>query len=154
MYKIEELNLRLLSELKEIAEQLGVKNYKKLAKQELIYGILDTQASNPEKKLPTKKPSSEAPKRAKRVNVKKEQEEKVTEKNDLEKSADELLESFDLDLSSATTSSDTEEKKSDEKPAKREVRKAVRHDNKGAKEARSDKPKQEASDNKQNDRED
>ena len=154
MYKIEELNLRLLSELKEIAEQLGVKNYKKLAKQELIYGILDTQASTPEQELPTKKPSSEAPKRAKRVNVKKDLAEKETVKNDLEKSADELLESFDLDLSSATTSSDTEEKKSDEKPAKREVRKAVRHDNKGAKEARSDKPKQEASDNKRNDRED
>jgi len=151
MYKIEELNLRLLSELKDIAEQLGVKNYKKLAKQELIYGILDTQASTPEKELPDKKSVSEAPKRAKRVNVKKEKSEKVAKKDDLEKSADELLESFDLDLSATTTSTDTEEKKTDESPVKREVRKAVKHDKKPAKD---DRPKQGATDNKRNDRED
>ncbi|MDO1448288.1 transcription termination factor Rho [Rhodocytophaga aerolata] len=48
MYNIEDLNLRLLSELKEIAENLGVKNYKKLAKKELIYKILDQQAILPE----------------------------------------------------------------------------------------------------------
>jgi transcription termination factor Rho len=48
MYNIEDLNLRLLSELKEIAENLGVKNYKKLAKKELIYKILDQQAIMPE----------------------------------------------------------------------------------------------------------
>lgn len=47
MYNIEDLNLRLLSELKEIAEQLGVKNFKKLAKKELIYKILDQQAVMP-----------------------------------------------------------------------------------------------------------
>jgi transcription termination factor Rho len=48
MYNIEDLNLRLLSELREIAEQLGVKNYKKLAKKELIYKILDQQAILPD----------------------------------------------------------------------------------------------------------
>ncbi|PTX19558.1 transcription termination factor Rho [Pontibacter mucosus] len=47
MYKIEELKDRLLSELKEIAEQLGVKNFKKLSKQDLIYKILDQQAVTP-----------------------------------------------------------------------------------------------------------
>ncbi|WP_276497966.1 transcription termination factor Rho [Pontibacter litorisediminis] len=47
MYKIEELKDRLLSELKEIAEQLGVKNFKKLSKQDLIYKILDQQAITP-----------------------------------------------------------------------------------------------------------
>ncbi|WP_017731165.1 transcription termination factor Rho [Nafulsella turpanensis] len=55
MYKIEELNLRLLSELKEIAEEMGVQNYKKLPKKELIYKILDHQAVNPESALPKKK---------------------------------------------------------------------------------------------------
>ncbi|OKL39212.1 transcription termination factor Rho [Pontibacter flavimaris] len=47
MYKIEELKDRLLSELKEIAEHLGVKNFKKLSKQDLIYKILDQQAVSP-----------------------------------------------------------------------------------------------------------
>ncbi|GAB3657369.1 hypothetical protein GCM10028791_29850 [Echinicola sediminis] len=57
MYNIEELKIRLLSELKEIAEELGVKNYKSLKKDDLIYAILDQQAITPEKALPKKKPS-------------------------------------------------------------------------------------------------
>jgi transcription termination factor Rho len=48
MYTIDDLNLRLLSELKDIAEELGVKNAKKLAKQDLIYKILDLQALSAE----------------------------------------------------------------------------------------------------------
>jgi transcription termination factor Rho len=44
MYTIDDLNVRLLSELKEIAEGMGVKNAKKLTKQDLIYKILDEQA--------------------------------------------------------------------------------------------------------------
>ncbi len=55
MYNIEELEDRLLSELKEIAEQLGITNSKKLQKKELIYKILDQQAITPENKLPEKK---------------------------------------------------------------------------------------------------
>lgn len=54
MYNIEELKLRLLSELKEIAETLGVSNFKKLNKQDLIYAILDQQAITPDEKLPRK----------------------------------------------------------------------------------------------------
>ncbi|UCS94252.1 transcription termination factor Rho [Echinicola marina] len=57
MYNIEELKIRLLSELKEIAEELGVKNFKSLKKDDLIYAILDQQAITPEKALPKKKPS-------------------------------------------------------------------------------------------------
>ncbi|MFC4870102.1 transcription termination factor Rho [Negadavirga shengliensis] len=57
MYNIEELRIRLLSELKEIAEELGVKNYKSLKKEDLVYAILDQQAITPEKSLPKKKPS-------------------------------------------------------------------------------------------------
>jgi len=73
MYNIEELNLKLLSELKEIAEKLGVSQFKKLPKKELIYKILDQQALLPESELPkkedNKKDSSkteEKPARAKR----------------------------------------------------------------------------------------
>ncbi len=58
MYNIEELRIRLLSELKEIAEELKVKNFKSLKKDELIYAILDQQAILPENALPKKKPSA------------------------------------------------------------------------------------------------
>lgn len=58
MYNIEELKDRLLSELKEIAEDLGVKNFRKLSKQDLIYKILDQQAITPPEKLPKKVKSS------------------------------------------------------------------------------------------------
>lgn len=51
MYTIEELKLKLLSELKEIAEQMQLSNYKKLSKQELIYKILDKQALIPAEEL-------------------------------------------------------------------------------------------------------
>ena len=54
MYNIEELKDRLLSELKEIAEELGVTNFNKLSKQDLIYKILDQQAVTPPEKLPKK----------------------------------------------------------------------------------------------------
>ena len=64
MYKIEELNLRLLSELKEIAEEMGVQNYKKLPKKELIYKILDHQAVMPEDALPKKKAAQAEPSKA------------------------------------------------------------------------------------------
>jgi transcription termination factor Rho len=57
MYNIEELRIRLLSELKDIAEELGVKKFKSLKKDELVYAILDQQAITPEQALPKKKPS-------------------------------------------------------------------------------------------------
>ncbi len=44
MYDILQLNDLLVPELKEIAEQLGLKSYKKLTRKELIYKILDEQA--------------------------------------------------------------------------------------------------------------
>src|SRR3954470_13209699 len=48
MYTLEDLTLLILSELREIAEKLKVKNYKSLPKPELIYKILDQQAIMPE----------------------------------------------------------------------------------------------------------
>ncbi|WP_333818954.1 transcription termination factor Rho [Ohtaekwangia sp.] len=55
MYTIDDLNVRLLSELKEIAEDMGVKNAKKLSKQDLIYKILDQQAVSGDTSAPAKK---------------------------------------------------------------------------------------------------
>ena len=45
MFDIHTLNKKLLSELKEIAKNLGVPKYQKLKKQELVYEILDVQAT-------------------------------------------------------------------------------------------------------------
>ena len=47
MHTINELKDRLLSDLKEIAEQMSVGNFKRLSKQDLIYKILDQQALTP-----------------------------------------------------------------------------------------------------------
>ncbi|MFZ4635584.1 MAG: transcription termination factor Rho [Saprospiraceae bacterium] len=44
MYDISQLNDMLVPELKDVAQQLGLKNYTKLNKQDLIYKILDEQA--------------------------------------------------------------------------------------------------------------
>ena len=51
MYTLDDLSVMLLSELREIAEKLGVKNFKKLAKQDLIYTVLDQQATMPESEI-------------------------------------------------------------------------------------------------------
>jgi transcription termination factor Rho len=45
MFDIHTLNKKLLSELKEVAKELGVPKYQKLKKQELVYEILDVQAT-------------------------------------------------------------------------------------------------------------
>ena len=44
MYDILQLNDKLVTELKEIAQKLGVKGIAKFSKQDLIYKILDEQA--------------------------------------------------------------------------------------------------------------
>lgn len=81
MYNIEELNVRLLSELKEIAEDLGVKNYKKLPKKELIYKILDQQAILPDTDLPVAKKAT-APEK---TEVREEKKETVSKAKDEER---------------------------------------------------------------------
>ncbi|ROT47262.1 transcription termination factor Rho [Candidatus Cardinium hertigii] len=47
MYNIRELNQKLISELRDIAEKFKIKSYKTLSKEELIYKILDQQAIFP-----------------------------------------------------------------------------------------------------------
>lgn len=150
MYTIQDLNVRLLSELKEIAEELGLENYKKLPKKELIYKILDFQAANPvEEKPKPKKPKEKSPaekkgKKAdppkpkeenkkklsfKRENVKKTEEkapEPAAEKPVEEMSAEDLLQSIsvDFDPSAVSFDKDSKSKKSAEprEPRKSEPR--------------------------------
>lgn len=60
MYSIDELELKLLSELKQIGEELNLKKFKSMSKQELIYSILDHQAQNPKEVEAIKKRESKA----------------------------------------------------------------------------------------------
>ena len=57
---MDELNDKLLSELKNITEELGIKGASKLSKQDLIYKILDEQAISKPKKSSAKKSKSDS----------------------------------------------------------------------------------------------
>ena len=114
MYTIDDLNVMLLSELKDIAEDLGVDNYKKLAKKDLVYKILDQQAVSPPSQ--TKKAKA---KRPKRENV------ATAESNDGGgDSSKDLLEDFDIDFDASIASfdvnSENTEAKADPKEAEAE----------------------------------
>ena len=103
MYSIDDLNVRLLSELRDIAERIGIKNSKKVPKSDLVYKILDQQASMSDEDFEKHKAETdqlngaedkEKPKK-KRAKAKEEPKEK-----DLSQTADEMLESFNLELDS------------------------------------------------------
>lgn len=98
MYTIDDLNVRLLSELKDIAEQMGVKNAKKLSKQELVYKILDQQAITGEAPG-SKKPAPPAEGRIMRPRKR----ENVAPKPEKDLSTDELLDSINVELDSSVT---------------------------------------------------
>ena len=83
MYDILQLNDMLVPELREIAESLELKGYKRLSKQELIYKILDHQAisgegngSKDEKKADKDKPKERKRDNGKQKEAKAEKEEK------------------------------------------------------------------------------
>ncbi len=115
MYNIDDLSVRLLSELKEIAEKLNIKNFKRLTKKELIYKILDEQAVSPEAAISTKKEEE------KMKSSSKEEKTEVTdsigddidlsEDDSLEKSVDSMLESLDLDIDESLVSFDDDDEK-------------------------------------------
>lgn len=95
MHTIDDLNVRLLSELKEIAEGLGVKNAKKLAKQDLVYKILDQQAITGDSVPAPAKVAAEPDRKMRprrRENVTPEAAPKAQEK---ELSSEEILQSID-----------------------------------------------------------
>ena len=61
MFEIESLKQKKLPELQEIAEKIGVSKFRQLKKLDLVYQILDVQASNPTPK--ETKPEQKAPRR-------------------------------------------------------------------------------------------
>ena len=85
MLDILQLNDMLVPELKDLAEKNGLKGYKKLSKQELIYKILDHQAlsskpANSTDEIAPEKPALKRRPPAKKAPVKKASEKKVQEK--------------------------------------------------------------------------
>ncbi len=66
MYDIIELNSKLVSDLREIAKELGIPKHDKLLKQDLIYKILDQQALNPSSDDLAKEQNTDTSKRKKR----------------------------------------------------------------------------------------
>ena len=133
MYTLDDLSVMLLSELKEIAEKLGIKNHKKLAKQDLIYAILDQQASMPEgeiKKIknealgaPAEEPKEKAEKkpRAKKESAKKEKSEEDTKEPKKEHSDKKRQEDNKKDDKSERKEGDKDRQERDNQRAEREA---------------------------------
>ncbi|WP_136464834.1 transcription termination factor Rho [Flagellimonas onchidii] len=79
MFEISDLKAKKLPELQEIAKTLNVPKFKTLKKLDLVYQILDVQASNPkvvqESSTSQKEPAEAKPKRPRTQRAKKEQKE-------------------------------------------------------------------------------
>ena len=54
MHKIFELKGMELDQLQSLASELGIKGYKKMSKEDLVYGILDEEARKNAQNLPEK----------------------------------------------------------------------------------------------------
>ncbi|MBL7832328.1 MAG: transcription termination factor Rho [Cyclobacteriaceae bacterium] len=105
MYTIDDLNVKLLSELKELAEQMGVKNAKKLSKQELVYKILDQQAITGEAPGAKKEKEKEKPAPEGRT-MRPRKRENVTApaaKTEKEQSSEEILNTTNTEVDSTIT---------------------------------------------------
>jgi len=106
MYTIDDLNVRLLSELKEIAEGMGVKNAKKLSKQDLVYKILDQQAVSAEPvtaPTPEEKRSPSTPDAERKLRPRKRENVTAAPPKTENLSSDELLESINNELKAPVT---------------------------------------------------
>ncbi len=134
MYTIDDLNVRLLSELKDIAEQLGVKNAKKLAKQDLVYKILDQQAVTEPAPAEKKNPANGNNDKNRQRHRRRENVAPET-KPEKELSSDELLESIDIELDNTVTSFS----KKDEAPSESQGAQEPRKDNRDQREQRDDR---------------
>src|SRR5438105_1719900 len=103
MYTIDDLNLKLLSELKEIAEGMNIKNAKKLAKEELVYKILDQQAAQPEPKTEKAEVTPERKMRPRRRENVTPPVAAAVSSAAKELTSDELLKSVDLEIDQNVT---------------------------------------------------
>src|SRR5688572_8085888 len=120
MYTIDDLNVRLLSELKEIAEGMGVKNAKKLSKQDLVYKILDQQAVSGDAAAPANKRNS-APETEPERKMRPRRRENVAPaaapkpEGEGELSSEELLDSINMDFDNSVAKFEDKEERDEEK---------------------------------------
>src|SRR5260221_5450861 len=100
MYTIDDLNVKLLSELKDLAEEMGVKNAKKLAKQELVYKILDQQASHKPVTSPKREtdPGQSEPERKMRPRRRENDAPPADTPPEKNLSSEDMLRSIDIDI--------------------------------------------------------
>ncbi len=119
MYTLDDLSVRLLSELREIADGLGIKNAKKTAKNDLIYEILDKQATMPDEEIKkiTKTDSKEEQPKAQKPTKKKGKPESKKKDTD---SPEDLLKSLDIEIESTGDASDKKDAKKQENTQKSE----------------------------------
>ncbi|MDH4057615.1 MAG: transcription termination factor Rho [Cyclobacteriaceae bacterium] len=135
MYTIDDLNVRLLSELKEIAEKMGVKNAKKLPKQELVYKILDQQAITgeaPGAKKPNTSGEGKTLRPRKRENV------APAAKPEKEPSTDEILDSINVGFDTPVSKTGSESSE-DVKEQMRHQPRGENRDNRENRENRDDR---------------
>ncbi len=135
MYDILQLNEMLVPELKDIADQMKLKNYKKLNKQELIYKILDTQAITDEPKVeekPKKKETKKTAKKPKTTRKKNDTDVMVAEPEDEPQTENEVEDdtSKETEATKETDDNKEEEKKEDKKEPKKEDKKPYHKDRK------------------------
>ena len=115
MYTIDDLNVRLLSELKDIAEGMGVKNAKKLTKQDLVYKILDQQAVSGD--AVTEEKSEEVEPERKIRPRRRENVAPAPPKKETEISSEDSFDSINLDFENAVPKFDEKDNQSfEEKP--------------------------------------
>lgn len=117
MLDILQLNDMLVPELKALAEKLGLKSYKSLSKQDLIYKILDHQAVNgKDAAVETEdEPKPEKPKRGRKPAAKKEKKEEPKKEEKKENAKEEALVEAKKEVEEKTPSKDAE----NEKPQRR-----------------------------------
>ena len=154
MYDITELNEKLVSDLKEIADKLNVPKAEKLKKQELIYQILDIQAMTPapaaskpaktENTSDDKKPTKERKPRSPRVK----KEDKPTEDKAEDKTSDKPKEESEKKDAEGAEKSEAAKRNNERKKREDKLRHAGENQ-KSSNDAKGDS--KEKSDSKDND---
>lgn len=144
MYTLDDLSVMLLSELKEIAEKLGIKNIKKLAKQDLIYTILDEQAKMPDgeiKKLKGEAPA-DTPKEENKPREKEEKPKKAPRKERKEDVRDDSNKDDSRKEKSDRPKEERKEPKDNKEKEERDAQRAEREERRKKKEAYNEEVKE------------
>lgn len=144
MYTLDDLSVMLLSELKEIAEKLGIKNIKKLAKQDLIYTILDEQAKMPDgeiKKLKGEAPA-DTPKEENKPREKEEKPKKAPRKERKEDVRDDSNKDDSRKEKSDRPKEERKESKDNKEKEERDAQRAEREERRKKKEAYNEEVKE------------